>query len=330
MSVYTVVSLETVQDFAQRFNLHVVALTPIKGGIENTNYFVRTTDGREYVLTLFEVIPFENADILAELMHRLSTHGLPVAVPLADTAGLRIHWLADKPAQLAPRLAGSSPHLPQQAVPTIPQIEAVGIVLAQFHLALKDDPLQQNTTRQTTRGSVWWLRIKDELRAHMAIEHQALVDAVFAQFDTIKQQHPDRPAGLIHADLFRDNTLYVGSQLSGLLDFSEVMVDDWLLDIAITANDFCSTWDDAQNPVALNAERMNVFLAAYQHIRPMTRDELAALPIYLAIAACRFWFLRLDVAAVNQREERVSADVMEKDPEEMRRMVVDRLRLAVQ
>ncbi|WP_410210582.1 homoserine kinase [Aquirhabdus sp.] len=330
MSVYTVVSLDAVQDFAQCFNLHVVALNPIKGGIENTNYFVTTSDGREFVLTLFEIIPFENANILAELMYRLSTHGLPVAVPLADYAGQRIHILAGKPAQLAPRLAGSSPHLPQQAIPTIPQVEAIGIALAQFHLALQEDPLQHNTTRQTTRGHVWWGRIKDELRVHMPLAHQQLVDEVFAKFDLIKRQHPDLPKGLIHADLFRDNTLYVGSQLSGLLDFSEVMVDDWLLDIAITLNDFCSTWDDVQNPVALNADKVGIFLAAYQHIRPMTDDELAALSIYLAIAACRFWFLRLDVASVNHAEGRVGEDVMEKDPEEMRRMVVDRLKSVCQ
>ncbi len=323
MSVYTVVSLTTLQDFAHRFGLEVVSLMPIKGGIENTNYFVTLTDGREYVLTLFEVISAENAHILADLMQRLADHGLPVAVPLADAHGERIQTVEGKPAQLAPRLPGTPPNKP-----TLAQITAIGSALAGMHLALMHDPLQHDTTRETTHSHRWWQAAQVDLRANMPPEHQALLDDLLARYADALAEHPDLPQGLIHADLFRDNTLYVGDQLGGILDFSEMHVHYWLLDLAITMNDFCSTWEDAGNTVSLDRTRAQTLLDAYTRVRALTNDEEAALPVFLAVAACRFWFLRLGVAAKNEAQDRGGADVQVKDPEEMRRMVVDRLRLS--
>jgi len=323
MSVYTVVSLATASDFARRFGLEVTALTPIKGGIENTNYFVTLADGREYVLTLFEVISSQNAHILADLMQRLADHGLPVAVPLADQHGERIHMVEGKPAQLAPRLPGSPPH----GAPTLAQISAIGAALAGMHLALMHDPLQHDTTRETTHSQRWWQTAQVELRQNMPPEHQALLDDLLAHYAEVLDQRLDLPQGLIHADLFRDNTLYVGDHLGGILDFSEMHVHYWLLDLAITMNDFCSRWEDADHPVALDRTRAQTLLDAYTRVRALTSDEAAALPVFLAVAACRFWFLRLGVAAKNEAQDRGGQDVQVKDPEEMRRMVMDRTRL---
>lgn len=39
MSVYTPLSLEEVQAFAEPYGLAVIDLIPIQGGIQNTNYF---------------------------------------------------------------------------------------------------------------------------------------------------------------------------------------------------------------------------------------------------------------------------------------------------
>ena len=59
----------------------------------------------------------------------------------------------------------------------------------------------------------------------------------------------------------------------------------------------------------------------------MTTDEKKALPVYLAMAAGRFWLSRLQVAERNASEGRINADVLQKDPNEMREMVRDRLKL---
>lgn len=317
MSVYTVLTLEAVQAFARQFDLSVSKITPIQNGIENSNYFVSLNDGRELVLTLFEELSKTEAEVLSRLMQRLYAQGLPVAVPLADALGVCIYSVADKPAQFAPRLAGSSP-----MQPNVTQVTQLGAALAQLHLALENDPLPQEKIQKTEYNQVWWETSKDELKPSLSLEDQQLLDQVFDQFFTVKQQYSNLPQGLIHGDVFRDNTLFVGDDLSAILDFTTVTHDDWLMDIAITINDFCTNYPD----VSLNTDRANAFISAYEAVRKLTEGEGFALPIYLVMAACRFWVSRLQTAERNHLESRVNEDVLEKDPDEMRRMVVARLK----
>lgn len=322
MSVYTVVTLAEVQAFAQQFNLTVNKITPIQNGIENSNYFVELDDGRELVLTLFEELSKADAEVLARLMQRLDDHGLPVAVPLANRDSVQLHTLVDKPAQLAPRLVGSSPMRPNVA-----QAAQMGATLAKMHLALAHDPLEQEQLQQGKQRveytPAWWETSKDEIKKTLSIEDQELLDCVFTKLSEVQRRYPNLPQGLIHGDVFRDNTLFSGDQISGLLDFTTVTRDVWLMDIAITVNDFCTNYPN----VDLNQQRVDAFIAAFDSVRKLTDDERSALPVYLVMAACRFWISRVQTALRNHAENRVNEDVLEKDPNEMRRMVVERLKL---
>ena len=54
MAVFTEVSEQQARDLLSQLSMgEFVSLTGISSGIENTNYFLTTTQG-EYVLTLFE------------------------------------------------------------------------------------------------------------------------------------------------------------------------------------------------------------------------------------------------------------------------------------
>jgi homoserine kinase type II len=316
MSVYTVVSLETVQQFALAFDMQVTGLTPIQNGIENSNYFVALSDGRELVLTLFEELGAADAEVLSRLMQRLFQQGVPVAVPLPDLSGKRLHTLAGKPAQLAPRLPGRSP-----LTPTVWQTAQMGAGLAQLHLALEHDPLPTEQTLTIEYNPAWWVTAKDDVMAALHSADQQLMNHVFSLYGDIKQRYPTLPQGLIHGDVFRDNTLFVGDTLSAILDYSTVAHDDWLMDLAITINDFCTQYPD----VALDMDRVVALVNAYSDVRKLSDQEKLSLQVYLVMAACRFWILRLQVGVRNHTEDRVGEDVLVKDPDEMRRMVLARL-----
>lgn len=150
----------------------------------------------------------------------------------------------------------------------------------------------------------------------------SLLNNLLGVYDALTAMYPNRPKGFIHSDLFRDNTLFDGDELKGILDFYELNKDEWLFDIAITLNDFCTEYPN----ITLNEDKAVAFLNAYESVRPLTADEKACLELYLAMAAGRFWMMRLQVAQKNAAEGRTGGDILQKNPAEMRDMLIERLK----
>lgn len=306
MSAYTLLDAARIQSFLDGYALPPLGgFTPILGGIENSNYFVQLVDGRELVLTLFEELPAAEAGVLGPLLAHLEASGVPVATPLRNQAGLCLGLLEDKPAQLAPRLPGQHPDAPGVA-----ECRAMGATLAHLHVALRDYPLQ----RANAHGAAWWNGLARQWQSRLPGLEQDLLARILAAYADACDRHPDLPSGLIHGDLFRDNTLFVADAVTAVLDFSEVAHDHLLLDVAITANDFCRLWPSA----APDLIRRHAFLEGYESARPLRPDEKNALPAFLAMAALRFWLSRLDIGERNLRENRGGEHVLQKDPAEMR------------
>lgn len=311
MSVYTPLSLNEVQQFSAAYGLEVVELIPIQGGIQNTNYFIVTHDQKQFVLTVFENETEQSAGELVPVLQQLAAHGVPVAAPLSH-GGRAIHYIVGKPAQIAPRVWGEHPE-----ITTTAQVAEIAKAQAKLHVALQDFPL----TRSHSRDHGYWTEIGQDLKNSMSVADAELFDQVYAVFAEYQAQYPQRPKGWVHSDLFRDNTLFKGDELQGILDFFELNFDELLFDVAITINDFCSQFPN----VELDADKLQAYLDAYQQIRVLTDDEQACLNVYLAMAACRFWLLRLNVARLNAAQGRGGDDVHCKNPNEMRAMLQQRL-----
>ncbi|HNA21355.1 MAG TPA: phosphotransferase, partial [Agitococcus sp.] len=252
------------------------------------------------------------ANFLAPLLQHLQQAGVAVAAPLIANNGQSLLTIKEKAAQLAPRIQGQHP-----LQVNVAQAQVIGEQLAKLHLALKKYPLK----RSNAHGAAWWQKEAAKARNGMTQVEQLILDTVLNDFEETTEDFDDLPKGLIHGDLFRDNTLFAGDELKAILDFSEAGKDYWLLDIAITINDFCSDWPN----VTLNQELYQAFLTGYQKKRQLTEDEQEVLPTFLTMAATRFWLSRLSVAKRNAAEGRTGEHVLQKDPQEMLAMVKARL-----
>ena len=282
MAVFTEVSPAAAQALLTRLQLgELRALRGIEGGIENTNYFV-TTDTGEFVLTLFERLSAEQLPFYPHLMRHLAHAGIPVPEPQADARGEILHSVCGKPAAVVNKLHGRS-----QLVPQAVHCAAVGAMLARMHLAGQGFERQQ----PNLRGLPWWNETVPVVLAHLDAEQAALLQSELAYQNHIaaSSAYTALPRGPVHADLFRDNVMFDGEQLTGFFDFYFAGVDTFLFDLAVCLNDWCIDWATG----AHDAARFDAMLAAYQSVRPLSAAERSLLPAMARAGALRFWISRL-------------------------------------
>lgn len=305
MSVYTKVTAAELTEWLRTYA--VGALVESKGiaaGIENTNYFVTTTGGR-FVLTIFERLPREALAYYLGLMSHLAGHGIPCPSPIADVQGAMLGTLKDKPAALVTRLPGIAMMDPQPVHCT-----QVGTLLATMHLAGASSPGQL----ENPRGPRWWRATAPQVRPFLGEERGRLLDEELRFQSLCRLQ--DLARGPIHADLFRDNALFDGTAIGGVIDFYFAGVDAWLFDVAVCVNDWCIFADGA-----IDEARAIALLAAYHAARPFTALERGAWPVMLRAAALRFWLSRLYDFHLPRPGELVHAH----DPEHFRRILALRI-----
>lgn len=277
MSVYTRIEQDELREFLARYEIGaLVDYRGISAGIENTNYYV-STETHELILTLFEQFEADELPYFLELMGHLAEHGVPAPHPVADRQDRALQEFKGRPAALVTRLHGASLDYPEVA-----HCSAIGTGLAQLHRAGATFPRH----RDNPRGPRWWKEMADKLEGHLDSNDAELL-AEELRFQSLFRVQ-DLPSGVIHADLFRDNALFQGENLTGIIDFYYACSDVWLYDVAITVNDWCS--DDSGG---LDPERVTALLEAYQAVRPFHPIERGAWPVMLRAAALRFWLSRL-------------------------------------
>lgn len=280
MSVFTPVTEGELAAWLKGYSVGAPeALEPIAAGIENTNYYVTTGQGR-FVLTLFERLPAGELPFYLELMAHLARHGIPCPAPIADLGDRYLSTLNGKPAALVTRLAGVSIERPRA-----PECAEIGALLARMHLAARSF----GGYLENPRGPKWWRFAFQALKKFLEKKDHDLAESEIA----FQAQHrfPDLPRGAVHADLFRDNALFERGRLSGVVDFYFAGVDCFLFDLAVCVNDWCLA--DPAADRRLDEARALALLGAYHALRPLGERERAAWPAMLRAAALRFWLSRL-------------------------------------
>ncbi len=282
MAVFTPVSLDDLSTWIAQFPLgKALAIRGIESGIENTNFFITTEKG-EYVLTIFEKLSFEQLPFYLNLMQHLAQRGVLVPAPIPNHQGDIINTLHGKPASIVTKLQGQ-----WQLHPTPVHCAAVGTMLAKMHLAAQDFPLVQ----PNLRGIAWRRETAPIVMPYLSADNQRLLRDEMAFQDAFGASNINRQltVGPIHADLFRNNVMFDGDQLTGFFDFYFAGCDAWLFDVAVTLNDWCI--DLATG--ALDIPRVRAMLDAYHAVRPFTANEQQAWQPLLRAAALRFWLSRL-------------------------------------
>ena len=297
MSVFTPLARPELETFLAPYGLgRLRDFQGIAAGSENTNYFISLEQG-EFVLTLVERGPVQDLPFFIELLDVLHEADLPVPYALRTTDGSALRELAGKPALLQPRLPGK--HISE---PNTQHCVQIGELLGHLHLATREHVLE----RKTDRGLDWMLTEGAGLVSHLDPVSGQLLKAALEEIERLKPGIMALPRSNLHADLFRDNALFEGTHLTGVIDFYNACSGPMLYDLAIALNDWCSREDGQIDP-----QRARAMLGAYAALRPFTASEAELWPTMLRVGCVRFWLSRLIAAESNAGQDVLIHDPME-------------------
>ncbi|HTT83607.1 MAG TPA: homoserine kinase [Rhizomicrobium sp.] len=252
----------------------------IAEGVENSNFLLRT-DAGTYILTLYEKrVSAEDLPFFLDLLEHLANRGIACPQPVRARDGAQWTTLKNRPAALLTFLDGVS-----LARPRAGHCAAAGAALAALHAAGADFAPR----RANALSLAGWRRLAKLLIPRADSVEPGLAELIAGQLEALDECWPtDLPTGIIHADLFPDNVLFVDSQVSGLIDFYFACDDFHAYDLAIMLNAWCF-----EQGGRFSRAKSQSLIAAYGRQRPLSPREIAALPVLARGAALRFLLTRL-------------------------------------
>ena len=302
MSVYTSLSHTQIESFISAYTFSpLISYTGIAAGIENSNYLLKTVQG-DFILTVYEHFTANELSPYLNLLRQLAQHENHYPSPLADQQHRYFKMLENKPAAIFKCLPGMS-----VIQATAHQCQSVASALAKFHLS----STHLDFNKENPRNFDWIQTTAQQVAPQLSAADTILLE------DELNYQlkHPTQHLthGIIHADLFKDNVLFVDNHLTGLLDFYAACFDCYLLDIAIALNDWC-----VNQQGVFERKLQDAFILSYKHVRNISQQEEKFLPILLRRACLRFWLSRLE----HKLYPRVGEITQEKDPEQFKNLLL--------
>jgi homoserine kinase type II len=168
--------------------------------------------------------------------------------------------------------------------PDVDHCGAAGAALAALHSAGADFPLR----RPNALGAASWPKLAHALLDQAEEVQTGLRKLIEDAVERIGRHWPqDLPQGVVHADLFPDNVLFMEGKVSGLIDFYFACNDALAYDVAVMLNAWCFESD------GFNITKSRALVSAYRKERTLTDAEIDALPQLATGAALRFLLTRL-------------------------------------
>jgi len=285
MAVYTRITEQELQKALDAFDIGTLArFEGIADGVENSNYHLFTNkngESRRYILTLFEKrVNAEELPFYLGYMRHLRARGIDCPAAEKNRSGAEIFTLAGKPAIITTFLDGA---WPREITPA--HGAAVGETLARMHLAAKDF----SPKRKNGMGPAAWRSLISACLREADTLEAGLSGQLSSALDDIEKNWPRHlPQGAVHADLFPDNVFFKDGALSGVIDFYFACTETFAYDLMLTLNPWC--FDKAGT---LDRATSAALLTAYHAVRPLSADEIKALPFLGRAAALRIVATRM-------------------------------------
>ena len=260
----------------------------LTNGFSNENYRIETEKG----LFLYRICKQQSiAEIQTELrfLQMLKNEAFPAAFPIQKSDSSFISEQNNYPVVIYHFIKGEIPKLTVETVKEIAKANAKLNVL-KFPVAF----LPKNSINMQAARKL----INQFPNANY--QYPEIFNDFSQAINYLKDKIPDNlPKGIIHADIFPDNTIFKGNKLKAIIDFENICFDDLLFDLAMSINGFCFVANQ------LDLTLMKTFLENYQKIRPLSDMEKNYLPEYILWTAVGMasWHLQHNVLKVKNDQQ---------------------------
>lgn len=222
----------------------------------NHNYFVQTTAGT-FVLKIMKETADQPRQLQTEItyLQYFSANGLKVPMYCKSVAGEYLYPYQDTYAVIRPKIAGD---ILSRANATPKILFQLGSLLGQTHSCPIDISLPSRTS---------WLNVTSIQQNR----HRIITDTDFNKIDLVHDPVLDTdwsgyPTVLAHGDCWCPNIIVSPNQLVTLIDWQEASTGLAVLDIGRTLYGLIEAG-------LLNTEKYHAFIAGYQSVRKLTRQE---------------------------------------------------------
>ena len=284
MAVYTKLSENELNDFFSKYNLgKLLDHQGIKEGIENTNYFIKTDNGK-FILTLYEKrVDEKDLPFFISLMKNIFDKKFPSPEPIINKNGNYISNILNKKAAVVSFLDGTAKKILEPN-----DCYQVGVHTAKLHLITKD----LSGKRENKLSVNSWRKIYNKVKNDCSKIHNDLPNIIEKNLNKIEKNWPKNiPSGIIHADLFPDNIFFKNKKLSGIIDYYFSCYDFYAFEIAICLNALC--FEGQKENLSFNVTKAKKYVDGYSTIRKLSDNEKQSLKILCKGAAIRFLLTRV-------------------------------------
>ncbi|NOT78193.1 MAG: phosphotransferase [Bacteriovoracaceae bacterium] len=282
MASYTQITLNEAQEILHLYGRSgVKSCTPLSLGISNSNYRVEL----ESETVLLKISNDKNQEQLAAeqaILIYLKNQNYPYSLkpfPLLD--GSFIYQYGQYFGVLYPFVQGIPPG------PSDYTCQEVGKAIARLH-TISQDKDQLNHLRAHEQVGYGAREIADYVKTKQCPED---FKKIFTQlFPDELREFLKTPfnKGIIHGDLYYDNTLFDHNKISTVLDFEQAGLGEYILDLGISISGTCLEKGRVITPL------VNSYLSGYEALRPMPSEEKKFLDqaIMLGLFSISLWRIK--------------------------------------
>ncbi|MFC1878204.1 phosphotransferase [Thermodesulfobacteriota bacterium] len=298
-------AMQNIQLLMDKYNSgKIININLMVGGYTNINYKV-STDKRDYHMKIHLNKKVENITPEIKILGYLKTKNILSAYPIPDRENGFINALGNDNVVIYEFIDG---HHPEVNIETTKEIAKVAVALNLLEIPISftqknwvDIDFCKNVIKKIPDA----VYIKPDIFEYFIEQTNYLEKPLSVQL----------PKGLVHGDLFPDNTIFKGNKLLSILDFEVICIENLLHELGTAINGFCYVDNK------LSEELLHVFLNEYQKYHKLNETEKKLLPAYMQWGAhCMIAWHIIGVMKHNDTKKYKRAQELIERVKELRKM----------